>query len=573
MIVYQVSLDDKQKITTLETYRQAMFDAYDDSIKKEVQTIINQLNGLYEQSQNGMMTEDEAKELAANIIENARYGDDGSGIFWADTYDGYFIASGVGGTAPGTLRTEFQDAKENYFVQAFLENARKPEGGYSEYYYPRPKDVDPSQTPLPKRSYSAGFDSWGWAVGTGNYVDDIEQKIANYEVELNAEQNRELWLTIFGYIAILLTSIVSSLYINHRITKRITPMSETAKAIAQGKLSVEKLSITGMDSISELGESLNRMVDNLNEVVTMTKASSDNVAATAEEMNQGLDQSAQTSEQIVRSISEVAEGTTRQEALVRDAFQAVGEVSATMATMIESSKQMAGKSSEVADSANKGEESILRTIDQMHSIEKTVSKSAEVVKILGENSTQISSIVDTIGGIASQTNLLALNAAIEAARAGEAGSGFAVVADEVRKLAEQSTEATAQIADLIQLIQTETENAISAMDDGIKEVKTGTLVVNDAGEAFKGIKGLIEEMSSEIEKTVEQIQFSSKANQHVVSIMDEVNTITDTIAFEVSHILTGTEEQSASLEEIASSSEALATMAEDLKRIVSKFEN
>lgn len=153
---------------------------------------------------------------------------------------------------------------------------------------------------------------------------------------------------------------------------------------------------------------------------------------------------------------------------------------------------------------------------------------------LGNQSKEIGQIVNTISDIAGQTNLLALNAAIEAARAGEQGKGFAVVADEVRKLAEQSQMAAKQIADLIAQIQSQPNSAVQAMNEGSAEVKIGTEVVDTAGHTFTDI-----------------ISRDTAAQAETVSAV--------------------TEEQSAAMDEITTSSEALANMAEDLSEVVSKF--
>ena len=155
----------------------------------------------------------------------------------------------------------------------------------------------------------------------------------------------------------------------------------------------------------------------------------------------------------------------------------------------------------------------------------SVSSSAQVVAKLGERSKEIGQIVDAISGIAGQTNLLALNAAIEAARAGEQGRGFAVVAEEVRKLAEQSQEAAKQIANLISEIQTETDSAVVAMDDGTREVKIGTEVVNTAGQAFKEIVSLIAEVSSQIREISAAIQQMASGSQQIVASVRNIDSI------------------------------------------------
>lgn len=556
----------------IETYRQTLLDNYDQSIKKEVQTVISQINAYYERAQKGEMTEEEAKHYAANVIRDARYGDDKSGVFWADTYEGNFIASGTeAGIAPGTNRLGMQDVKGNYFVRTFIENAKKPEGGFSEYWYPRPSDVDPEQTPLPKRSYSAGFDPWRWAIGTGNYIDDIEAAVEQYTEATRLSSRFQIINRLVAYSLLLVATLFAGIYMNRRINHRVQPIATMAGEVANGNLKVEKLTDHSKDSIGQLSQSFNQMLDNLRHMVTMVEESSNQVATTSKEMSLGLEESAKTSEQVVNSISEMVQGIAKQDALITETTKAVDDVSQAIALMNEAAEKMANKSLEVANSAQNGEAGIKRTIDQMNRIEHVVSHSAEMVKALGENSKQISGIVDTIGNIASQTNLLALNAAIEAARAGEAGKGFAVVAEEVRKLAEQSSEASKQIEELINLILTDTQQTVDAMEEGLQETTAGSAVVHETGQAFKEIADSIREMTSEIDKAVNQINNTSVANRKVEEAIAGVNNISKQVLEEINEISAATEEQSAFIEEITASSESLAKMAEHLKVLVDKF--
>lgn len=207
----------------------------------------------------------------------------------------------------------------------------------------------------------------------------------------------------------------------------------------------------------------------------------------------------------------------------------------------------------------------------MGKIEATVNSSAQVVTKLGERSKEIGQIVDTISGIAGQTNLLALNAAIEAARAGEQGRGFAVVAEEVRKLAEQSQEAAMKIAELIGEIQGETDNAVLAMNDGTREVKNGTDVVNTAGGAFREIVDLVSEVSRQVEEISQAMEQMAAGSQQVVISVKTSERLSKRSSNEVQSVSAGAEKQLASMEEIASSSQALAKLAEDLQTSVAGF--
>jgi methyl-accepting chemotaxis protein len=194
------------------------------------------------------------------------------------------------------------------------------------------------------------------------------------------------------------------------------------------------------------------------------------------------------------------------------------------------------------------------------------------VTTLGERSKEIGQIVDTISGIAGQTNLLALNAAIEAARAGEQGRGFAVVAEEVRKLAEQSQDAAKQIAVLISEIQSDTDRAVVAMEDGTREVMLGAEVVNDSGKAFQEIADMVTNVSSQIREISVSIEQMAVGSQQIVESVKEMDELSKKSSGEAQTVSAATEEQSASMEEIASSSQALAHLAMNLREAVSKFQ-
>ena len=166
---------------------------------------------------------------------------------------------------------------------------------------------------------------------------------------------------------------------------------------------------------------------------------------------------------------------------------------------------------------------------------------------------------------------MALNAAIEAARAGEQGRGFAVVAEEVRKLAEQSQEAAKKIAELISDIQVDTERAVVAMQTGTKEVKTGAEVVNLAGGAFREIANLVVQVADQVETSSKAMDKMVAESQRIVTASEQINQISSKSAGEAQSVSAATEEQLASMEEIASSSQALAQLAQDLQQEVAKF--
>lgn len=233
--------------------------------------------------------------------------------------------------------------------------------------------------------------------------------------------------------------------------------------------------------------------------------------------------------------------------------------------------QVAQQAAQAAEKAREGGRSAEKAVNQIINIEEKVNASAQVVILLGDRSKEIGQIVDTISGIAGQTNLLALNAAIEAARAGEQGRGFAVVAEEVRKLAEQSQEAAKQIAGLIGQIQVDTEKAVTAMNEGAREVKDGTVVVKAAGEAFQEIVQLVDQVSAQVREISASTQQMAGGSQAIVGTVQRIDDLSKQSASEAQNVSAATEEQLASMEEIAASSQALAKLAQDLQEAVGEF--
>jgi twitching motility protein PilJ len=167
----------------------------------------------------------------------------------------------------------------------------------------------------------------------------------------------------------------------------------------------------------------------------------------------------------------------------------------------------AGSSSESAKqtltATERGRQAVQETVQDMQGIRAAVQRMSKQVKGLGDRSLEISQIVSTIRDIAAQTNLLALNAAIEAAGAGEAGARFAIVADQVRKLAESSTQATREIADLVKVIQTETQDAVVAMEHETQAVEAGSASALRTGDVFKEISH-IAQRSAELAQAIAQ---------------------------------------------------------------------
>jgi len=238
-------------------------------------------------------------------------------------------------------------------------------------------------------------------------------------------------------------------------------------------------------------------------------------------------------------------------------LSAVNQLASSMRQVSEIAGASSESAKQVLQATEQGRIAVQETVQDMQSIRASVQRMSKQVKALGDRSLEISNIVSTIRDIADQTNLLALNAAIEAAGAGEAGARFAVVADQVRKLAESSTSATREIADLVKVIQTETQDAVVAMEQETHAVETGSASALRTGEVFKEISG-ITQRSAELAQTIASAAVAQTAS-------------TDQVGRSIKDFAVGAMATQKATDSARMTVEDMATLAEGLTVSVAKF--
>ncbi len=241
---------------------------------------------------------------------------------------------------------------------------------------------------------------------------------------------------------------------------------------SRGNLTVRLQSVESdkRDEIARLTEGLNQAIANVRTIMRKVRETADSTA--------------QSSNEILSATEKMAHSAAEQARKASAATERIVELTEQMQHGASSARGFANVAQGTVKSSQEGSQRIQEAMAGMGSIAFVVAQSAETIRTLGESSNQIGEIVQVINEIADQTNLLALNAAIEAARAGDQGRGFAVVADEVRKLAERTTQATKEIATMIKRIQNDTQQAVATIGRGTGEVERGTLLVEEAGQAF-----------------------------------------------------------------------------------------
>ncbi|UGB30325.1 methyl-accepting chemotaxis protein [Metabacillus sp. B2-18] len=391
-----------------------------------------------------------------------------------------------------------------------------------------------------------------------------------YKETHESSDNARVKVVILSVFA-LLFAIACGVVISILISRPVVKLGNMAKQVAAGDLNVEKLKIKSRDEIYYLNESFEQMTDNLKEMISSISTSSDQVAASAEQLNASAEQSSRASETVSSAIQEISSGAEETTTKLESNTTSLQEVLQGIQHISESSANVSELSRQTTKEAEEGGTFVENNLAQMKFISESISRSNEKVTSLSKRSKEIGSILDVISGIAEQTNLLALNAAIEAARAGEHGKGFAVVADEVRKLAEQSQVSTKSIAELIALVQKDTDESVNIMNEVVTNVEEGVKVSEQTSDKFTQILSSTRNMTPQIEQVTATVQQISASIDEITNSAMEISQLSQANAASSEEVAASAEEQLASMEEIDASAQALAQMAEELKVVVNKF--
>lgn len=403
-------------------------------------------------------------------------------------------------------------------------------------------------------------------------VEEVRNEIEADQQELAENEGISAIIQLFFNVVGILVAIVVGGYLIRSIVVPLHRVNKQLHDIADGKGDLtQKLTVFSKDEIGQLAGSFNRMLANLRELISQVRAHAQQVAAAAEQLTASSKQTSQATEQIAITIQEMAEGTDRQSQNVEESQQEVEEISAGIEKIAARAQSVSAAAASTSELATEGDRTIQQSVSQMNGIGETMEHLTALVGGLGKRSEQIGHIVEVITQISGQTNLLALNAAIEAARAGEHGRGFAVVADEVRKLAEQASASAQEISQLVASIQLETNEAVLTMEKGSQEVSDGMGGVARAGEAFSQIRDAVVGVTNEIQEVSTAAHTLTESTGKVGQSMQMIATVAQSAVSLSVGVSSATEEQLASMEEIYSSAASLASLADDLEKLIGHF--
>ncbi|MBN2628509.1 MAG: cache domain-containing protein, partial [Spirochaetales bacterium] len=444
--------------------------------------------------------EADARNRAVKTIESMRY-DEGLGYFWINDVQEPFPAMIMHPTSPA-LNGQIMDSPDydkesgtgrNIF-QRFVEIALSEGRGFIDYSWPKPT-ADGLIEEMPKTSFVRYFEPWGWVIGTGVYIDEIEAALQIKEAEMASQIRKTVWLSVYILGGALALGLLSAVYLALSTTRPLGgephEIRDIAESVSQGYLRV--LPREEMERQRGVFQDLHRMSGRLEEIVSTIMASSRDNAASSEELSAAAEELSSLVEEQA-SISEEVETSVRQTS---------GNIKANL-TRTEA------------------------TVDLVNRVKIQLDEAKLVLDRNREMSVSIGERVKIIDEMSHQTSLLSLNAAIEAARAGEAGKGFAIVASEVRKLAERSQKAASDIRSIT--------GESAALTEGAVEVCG--LIMEDAAE----LVGNIDSISASSREEARQIEEIEKAMAQFARAVQQESLAAEQLAAMAEALTSNTEE-------------------------------
>ncbi|MCV6590362.1 MAG: methyl-accepting chemotaxis protein [Marinobacterium sp.] len=490
-----------------------------------VETASDMLEHFYREAQQGHITDEEAQAQALQLLRSMRY--EGDNYFWVNRLD-YTMLYHPTSTLNNTNVRHMKDPNGVALFVEIVNVVQQHKAGFVEYQWNKPG----STLPVDKVSYVQLFEPWGWIIGTGVYLDDVEEIF---------------WLDIkqLGGLAFLGLLAISwgSLAVSRNIYFPLNQMSQMMQKMNETHDLTLKLDIHNHDELGEIIKVFNSMVAHFRDVLGEVATSSSRLTGESEKLTE-------VTQQTTRGLTQQQDDINHVSAASAAMNSATDQVASNAQNTLKASHTAASEMELCVSTLNNNIQTITRLGEQ-------IEQSSRKTDQLKETSNSIGDIVAVIREIADQTNLLALNAAIEAARAGEQGRGFAVVADEVRTLAARTQDATHNVEAVIDKLQ---QGVSDTVQDMSACQKMATDSVTQAEEA--GIS---------ITKMQQHIQQIADMNSAIGSAANEQNMTTQKLQETLEKIREISSRNADGSRYTADASDELARLAINLNQLITQF--
>ena len=514
-----------------------------------VESQIKTLEHYYSRYENGEITESEAKEEALRLIESARYNE--NDYFWVNDENANVIMHSTNSSLNNTDQSQMQDPDGVKIFSEFASTGKNGGSGFVRYMWPKKEGEDPE----PKLSFVQGFKPWGYIVGTGIWIDD-----------LNALKNsvRNVSLTV---MTILILIVLAMIYFVQRTIKM------TLKEIIQKSEEYSdhdyrnRIEVDSNDELGKIAGSFNRSVDNLREIVGEINTINTTLNNNSESLNHlthTLSENAMETTEASNDINEIIQHTTRSTTEMSERVEEIRDAVESIATR---ATEGAMTTRDVADRAIKLEEDASASSDKANKLYHEAKEKLTLAINDSKSVQEINVLAKTILAITAKTNLLALNASIEAARAGEAGRGFSVVADEIGALAAQSSQTADSIREIVEIVNDSVSRLAESGDELLEFIDTQVLV------DYKKL------MTTSTQYTKDADTFNG-IMMDLSAASEELNASMDAILNTINNLAESAENGSKGVSKIKDMNETLSVDAQkitrinqDMNQIIERFTN